>query len=115
MKEFLNIAMLQNRTGVTERAKLFEEKFPRICALIVDKLGEKPFHIKRPLNTAALDSVFCTIMDNENQLVNELQGKYREMLEDPEFKEGTYYGTSDVQNIHRRFHAAIRHLVDPEL
>jgi len=111
MKEFLNIAMLQNKNGNTDRVKKFEKKFSRVCKLIVKELGKKPFHTKRPLNTAVMDSVFCTILDNESRLVDNLAKKYAELLKDKDFIEGTYYGTSDAANIDKRFKTAIKYLV----
>lgn len=56
MKEYLNLHMRKNRKGKSREVKLFSEQFLQTCELIIKKLGNKPFHIRGPLNTSVLDS-----------------------------------------------------------
>ena len=58
MKEFLNKTMDRERAGTSQRIQKFLKHFPEATAMIVEKLGAKPFHVRGPLNTSALDSIF---------------------------------------------------------
>lgn len=111
MKEYLNRAIESNRTGDSKRAKWFKNRFARTAKLVVETLGEKPFHIRGPLNTSALDSVFCTIMENIDKVPNDLSKRYQKLLGDKDFREATFYGTSDVAVLQARFEAAYKHLI----
>jgi len=111
MKEFLNKAMSKNRTGSSPRVKEFERLFPATTRLIVSKLGKKPFHIRGPLNTSVLDSVFCTIMGNIESLPENLDERFHKLLEDPDYQATTYAGTSDVAVLRRRFSLAKKYLI----
>lgn len=111
MKEFLNVAMDHNSSGTTQKVRWFAESFIRATKLMVQKLGAKPFHIRGPLNTSALDSVFCTILDNLEKLPDNLGERYVQLKADADFRKATFYGTSDVGVLHTRFNAAYKYLV----
>jgi hypothetical protein len=111
MKEFLNVAMDHNSSGTTQKVKWFAERFSHATKLIVQELGAKPFHIRGPLNTSALDSVFCTILENLEKLPDNLGERYAQLKADADFSTATFYGTSDVGVLHARFNAAYKNLV----
>lgn len=111
MKEFLNVTMSRNRKGDSQRIKRFVEMFPKTCSMIVKELGVKPFHLRGPMNTSALDSVFCTIMDNYNNLADDLLNNYNELKEDEEFYEYTTVGTTDAKTLKKRFRLVKEYLV----
>lgn len=111
MKEYLNIAMLKNKDAQSKRVVRFAKKFPVACELIVKLFGEKPFHIRGPLNTSAMDSIFCTILDNLDQLAPNLKESYQKLALNEEYKGATYYGTSDASVLKRRFELANEYLV----
>lgn len=110
MKEFLNNAMERNRSGASDRVKRFIEIFPKSAKLIKNKLGSKPFHVRGPINTAVLDSVFCTIMDNFGKISPDLEDRYQELLEDSDFQETTFASTTDSKIIKSRFKIAKSYL-----
>jgi len=112
MKEFLNIAMKENKNGRSKRVQTFECNFPLAANKIVTELGLKPFHIRGPLNTSVLDSVFCTVVDNIDKVPDDLKCRYKKLLDDQEFLDTTYYGTSDVAIVRKRFSIAKRILID---
>lgn len=111
MKEYLNKAMDSNRSGDSSRAKWFADRFVRTTKLVVEKLGQKPFHIRGPLNTSALDSVFCTIMENIENIPGDLEVRYAKLKKDEVFRQATFYGTSDVTVLQARFKVAQQHLI----
>jgi len=112
MKEFLNITMNKNRNGDSPRLKKFVEKFQTTCFLIIQELGEKPFHLRGPMNTSALDSVFCTLMDNSNNMPNNLSQKYDILKKDEAFYEYTTAGTTDSRTLKKRFELVKKILID---
>lgn len=111
MKEFLNVAMNENKDGNSKRVKQFEARFTKAVELIVDELGNKPFHIRGPLNSSALDSVLCTIMDNIEKMPDDINIRYRALLKNEKFIAATYYGTSDVTVLQQRFKEAVAQLI----
>lgn len=112
MKEFMNKAMKANRKADSKRFKSFAKLFPRVTQLIVKKLGEKPFHLKGPLNASALDSVFCTILNNVESLPNNLQKRFSKLKADDGFDLSTYESTSDKKVLQKRFSYAKSFLID---
>jgi hypothetical protein len=59
MKEWLNNAMRLNTSFSSAKAKRFLTLFPQTCGTVVESLGERPFHVRGPLNSAVLDAVMC--------------------------------------------------------
>jgi hypothetical protein len=112
MKEFLNKTMEKEQDGTSARVRRFERDFPKAARIIVDKIGEKPFHVRGPLNTSVLDAVFCTILDNLNRIPANLAERFKRLVEDKDFRQATYYSTSDVTVVKSRFTKAHTILLD---
>jgi len=106
MKEFLNVAMSTEKLGSSKRVADFVKVFPTAVKRLVDTLGDKPFHIRGPLNASALDAVLVTIIDNINRVPKNLTERYQELLSDNQFTAATFSGTSDVNVLQNRFKAA---------
>ena len=80
MTEFLNKTMAIYSKKYSKIAKKAEQKFTHICKLIVNSLGDKPFHTrggkfnkKGRINFGVLDSFFVAISEttpNKNTLIN---------------------------------------------
>jgi hypothetical protein len=103
MKEFLNKSMQLDKTASSTRIKKFLRAFPQATSLIVQSFGEKPFHVRGPLNAAALDAVMVTIIDNIGKIPRDIDKRYLALLNDQRFINATFYGTSDVSVLHNRF------------
>jgi uncharacterized protein with ParB-like and HNH nuclease domain len=110
MKEFLNKTMSENRQGTTASFNKFYSEFPKICKLIISKMGNKPFHIRGPLNLPALDSVFVTIYNNKNICEN-LNASFSKLLNDSDYDSTTKISTSDLSVIKTRLGKAKEYLV----
>ncbi len=106
MKEFLNISMEKNKNGNTDKVNNFVNNFKIATKIIAEKLGAKPFHVRGPLNTSALDSVFCTIIENISKVPDDLGSRYKLLLANTDFKNSTFYGTSDSSVLKTRFTVA---------
>lgn len=103
MKEFMNTALKKNNRGNTPRVERFERLFPVVAKLLAEQLGEKPFHLRGRLNTSALDSMFCVLLDNPNSIPDNLRERYDNLCKDPDFEGVTTLGTTDTNVVKRRF------------
>jgi hypothetical protein len=98
--------MRSEQTGKSARVQKFKRDFPKAAKLIVDNLGEKPFHVRGPLNTSVLDAVFSTVIDNLNKIPVDFEERFKGLITDTEFQQATYYSTSDVVVVKTRFQQA---------
>ncbi|MBB5315822.1 DUF262 domain-containing protein [Tunturibacter empetritectus] len=104
MKEFLNKAMSTNRKGRTQKAIDFQSIFPKVTKLIVEQMGERPFHIRGPINIAALDSITAILIENYAKLPKHgLEGKRQRLLKSNDFEAWTRPGSSDAKVLQDRF------------
>lgn len=106
MKEFLNISMRTHVGGDTNRVISFIQSFQLATKLIVEKLGEKPFHIRGPLNTSVLDSVLCTTTQHINVIPNDYRGRFQSLIKDNDFTDLTTLATTDTKILKARFEKA---------
>ena len=111
MKEFLNQVMLAEQNASSPIARSFVQDFPKLCAIVIDTLGERPFHLRGRLNASALDSVMCVLLNNIDKIPEDLSARYARLKKDKDFEDATYYGTSDVAVIKSRFARATELLV----
>jgi len=111
MKEYLNLALKKDRNAISADVLNFIELFPKVCALICEKFGIRPFHLRGPLNTSALDSVFCTLLRNYENLPGDLKDRYEQLKKDESYDACTYAGTTDTLVVQKRFRLAKQYLV----
>ncbi|NDU80275.1 MAG: DUF262 domain-containing protein [Ferrovum sp.] len=103
MKEFLNNAMLKHDKGDTKKAINFFATFEKVTAIIVNSIGEKPFHLRGPLNLAALDSVMSVLIENYKKVDPlTLKDRYTKLTDDEDFKEHTKFSTTDSKAVTER-------------
>jgi uncharacterized protein with ParB-like and HNH nuclease domain len=103
MKEFLNLSMNSHKDADSDEFKDFIIKFPEVCRIIVEKLGNKPFHLRGPMNTSTLDSVFCVILKNFGKLPKDLLTRFESLKLNNDFIEYTTMGTTDPKTVRNRF------------
>jgi len=103
MKEFLNLSMKKNQSGDTKAVKEFSDIFIRASKLIVNKLGEKPFHVRTRLSSSTLDAVMVNLMQNLNNVPNDFAESYKLMIKTDELEELTTIGTTDPTVVKKRF------------
>ncbi|WP_444551205.1 hypothetical protein [Brucella vulpis] len=94
MKEFLNQAMRRNRSGDTEVFQKFLGSFSSTCESIVRALGEKPFHVRGPLNLAAIDG-FMAIVMRRNPSIEKIKCSHEKLMSDENYKQDIFFNTSD--------------------
>ena len=103
MKEFLSRSMVKERSGESARVQSFKQKFPVVAATIARELGQKPFHLRGPLNSSALDAVFAVLMTAGGPLPKNLKERFADLCGDEGFRQTTFYSTSDSAVVTKRF------------
>lgn len=81
--------------------------------MIAERLGDKPFHLRGPLNVSALDSVCSVLIENINTIdENKLKECYQALKEDQVFEASTSYNTTDSKTVEDRITAVRKHLLE---
>lgn len=111
MKEFLNTTMSENRRATSPAILRFADLFPKTASTIVQILGDRPFHVRGPLNSAVLDSVFCTIMGSLDSVPPDLRDRVSALVANPEYDTLTRGSTTDTLTVRRRFELAKAYLL----
>jgi len=111
MKDFLNKEMKKYRKGKSSQVERFIKLFPKTAQSVVAHLGEKPFHVRGPLNTSVLDSVFCTLMDNVDDIAPDLKLRFEQLKKDKDFVIQTTTGTTDTNTLRHRFELVKKYLI----
>lgn len=97
------------RTKVDEyNLKLNEYKkiFTETAKLTVEKLGEKPFKLKKGLNAAIFDSVFTVIAKNKNRIPKNIQKRYKRLLKNKMFVKLVSDTTTSTETVKDRLKIA---------
>ncbi len=113
MKEFLNKIAKKNMKS-SEKIDEFSEKFIKACRIIVEQLRAKPFNVRGPFNMSIFDSVFCTILNNVDNLPANLCDRYESLVKDDRFIELTTLATTDEKTLKERFGYVERYLISAE-
>lgn len=112
MKEFLNKAMRKHNSGETKKATNFFDVFSVATKIIVNKIGEKPFHLRGPLNISALDSVMSVLIENYRKLDSiDIKTRYLELRKDEKFNEHTRYNTTDTKTVTERIDIVAKKMI----
>lgn len=112
MKEFLNTAMKRHQGGETKKATAFFDAFPKMTKMVIEKLGDKPFCLRGPLNISALDSVCSVLIENIGMgYIDGLGKRYETLKSDKDFQTHTSYNTTDSKTVEDRIKAVRRHLL----
>ena len=112
MKEFLNKVMLRHRKCDTLEMEWFEDTFSEATKLIVATLGPKPFHLRGPLNSAVLDCIFTTILNNIGNTPPDLKSRFQDLINDPMFEEYTTSATTNTITVRERLKLAKNYLIN---
>ncbi|MDP3111710.1 MAG: DUF262 domain-containing protein [Thermodesulfovibrionales bacterium] len=113
MTEFLNkTAKKYKKDSEAKVVSQFAANFSKACKIIKENIRQKPFNVRGPLNTSALDSVFCTILNNLDHIPNNLNDRYNKLITDDDFVNYTSFGTTDAKTVKDRFSYVKRKLID---
>lgn len=113
MKEFLNkVAKVNKRSS--EHINEFSINFVKAASLVVQKLPEKPFNARGPFNASLFDSVFCTILNNIDNLPGDLSDRFQRLISDEKFVAYTSLATTDEKIVKERFNLVHKFLISNE-
>lgn len=110
MKSFLNKAMAENRTAKTKSFKDFKSAFKIVTGELLSQVGERPFHVRGPINLAALDSIYSVLLPKAKKLPKELENKIAKLYDDNDFKQSIFFNTSDSAAVEKRLEIAEKYL-----
>lgn len=102
MKDFLNRAMARNREATSKKWLDFTERFPVVTERIITEIGEKPFHVRGPINLAAMDSIYLALLENPKVALGSLRAVVTELYKRKDFQQTIYYNTSDTATVRDR-------------
>lgn len=103
MKEFISKVAKRYQNTTTGKVEKFVIDFEKAVKIIDEKLRQKPFSVRGPLNASLFDSIFCTIINNINHLPSNLSERYESLLIDQNFIDYTKLATTDAKIVKERF------------
>ena len=112
MKEFLNQQMRNHAKGKgTSKVEKFVAGFGEVTATIVKQLDPKPFHIRGPLNLAAMDSVMAVLIRHPERIPKDLAIRFQKLLMDEKYRNAIFFNTSDASVVKERLVLAEKYLM----
>lgn len=108
MKRFLSKHMEAHKSGNTKEFNSFAGRFARASDVILDTLGERPFHIRGPINLAAMDSVYVALLSEPRCVESFSLEKFRELIGISKFQNAIFFNTSDASEVNARIKLAVK-------
>jgi hypothetical protein len=102
MKDFLSKFMRKNRDAPPEALAASREVFERTCKVVVESLGQKPFHIRAGLNAAVFDAVMTAFSNHLDGIPDDISERYAGLIHNKEFESNTRNATTDVDTVKQR-------------
>lgn len=112
MKDFLSSYMGENRNPPDEFIKQERDRFLETCRLIKNKLGNRPFNPKGPLNASIFDCIFLAFAKHLDTCPADINERFKKLLEYDEFKKVTSAATTDPPTVKSRMELAEEMLFD---
>lgn len=112
MKEFLNNQMQAWKKGHSADVQQFAADFRKVLSLVTRVLPEKPFHIRGPINLAAMDSVLSVLLRHASNAPSDVANRYQGLLADKAYQNAIFFNTSDAATVKERLKLARQYLVD---
>ncbi len=105
------IPLKHERNEVEEQYHETKEKFFTISKYLYDSLGQKPFHLRKRLNYAVMDSIFVAAYSAFDNRTNDLKSRYDNLLQDQDYINSVTVSTSDESTIKTRIAKALEYFV----
>jgi hypothetical protein len=110
MKDFLSKYMRRNRQPIPSELRKMRSRFETTCEKVVNILGPKPFHIRKGLNSAVLDSVMSAFASHLNEAEQNTAKRYASLIKNPDFLNLVTSGTTGDETVRMRFALADKSL-----
>jgi hypothetical protein len=105
MLRYLNSQMNDNRRFDSDRAKRFQERFPKVAELVSKGLM-RPFRPRGVINAAMLEAVMVALLENENITAEQLTKNYALLSNDEGFSNYLRGATTDTLIVRERIKRA---------
>jgi hypothetical protein len=105
MLKYLNNQMNENRDFSSERATEFKRRFPNAVNVVNGAL-ERPFRPRGVINSAVLEAVFISLLENQEIDSRKLRKGYSQLLSDEKFMGFTRGSTTDTAVLKSRLEIA---------
>jgi hypothetical protein len=107
MKDFLSKFMNANRELGDTVFGQFRRLFATTCVTVKKALGDRPFHIRRGLNSAVFDCVMVSFAHHLDAVPADIGNRYKQLLEDKTgFLTKVSAGTADEEVVKDRMRLA---------
>ncbi|GAK32731.1 hypothetical protein JCM17846_26120 [Iodidimonas nitroreducens] len=112
MKEFLNQQMhIHDGSKISPKVEQFVKGFSTVTDVIRKELNPKPFHIRGPLNLAAMDSIMAVLIQNSGKIPKDIAIRFKNLTENDDYRKFIFFNTSDASAVKERLYLAERHLI----
>jgi hypothetical protein len=105
MLRYLNKMMDRERGFASERAARFSARFPDVVAIVNASLN-KPFRPRGIINSAVLEAVMITLLENEEITSTQLRDHYPNLFRSSRFMDVITGGTTDTLVLKQRLNLA---------
>lgn len=105
MLRYLNQVMRTNTAFDSAKAERFKDRFPNVTELVRNSL-ERPFRPKRVVNSAVLEAVMLTLLEDESIDGNKLSENYPKLMNLEAFQELTSGSTTNTETLRKRVRLA---------
>lgn len=95
MLRYLNKSMGDNRNFNSQKARNFATVFPKAVKLVKETLP-RPFRPRGVINSAVLEAVMITVLENPNISADKLRNGYSKLLKNKDFDRLITGGTTDT-------------------
>lgn len=101
MLKFLNDKMNENKDFSSNIAKEFKERFPEVTRIVKNSIP-KPFRPKGVINSAILEAVMVTLLENSGIREIDLPERYQALLADNRLSVLVRGATTDTATLRER-------------
>ncbi len=101
MLRYLNKAMDAERSFCSDRATRFTRRFPKVVKIVNDAFP-KPFRPRGVINSAVLEAVMITLLENDDISARDLKNRYEKLITKKEFLTLITGGTTDTLAVKNR-------------
>lgn len=102
MKDFMSKYMKTHANAQPETIESFTNEFEQTCQVVVECLGEKPFHLYSGFNSSAFDAVFTAVAKNLGSVPDDLADRWARTADSTELSDLVRGGTTDVDQVRGR-------------
>lgn len=106
MKDFLSNFMEKNRNPSSDFLNSERNRFQDTCDLLIEKIGERPFNPKGPLNPSVFDAIFIAFAKNLSKCPNNIKERLENLMKNELFQKYTGDATTDTETVNSRLKLA---------